>query len=161
LQPSLSESKYAPHYVAPLPVREDLVPRAAGQYAASILQPKQGRAGAEASPPALPLTVSWLLRPDQSRSTLGKVLGEMKISTAKKQVLQPIAGAFPCNAVLHKWGVVARRPAHSAASLQRRRATFIVSVRPSRRPGSGPTTTWPRGCHGIFKVSNANSFNEF
>ena len=30
----------------------------------------------------------------------------MKISTAKKQVLQSIAGAFPCNAVLHKWGVV-------------------------------------------------------
>jgi hypothetical protein len=25
----------------------------------------------------------------------------MKISTAKKQVLQSIAGAFPCNAVLH------------------------------------------------------------
>ena len=30
----------------------------------------------------------------------------MKISTAKKQVLQSIAGAFPCNAVLHKWGIV-------------------------------------------------------
>jgi hypothetical protein len=30
----------------------------------------------------------------------------MKISTAKKQVLQSIAGAFPCNAVLHKWGRV-------------------------------------------------------
>ena len=40
--------------------------------------------------------------PNQSRSTLGKVLGEMKISPAKKQVLQSIAGAFPCNAVLRK-----------------------------------------------------------
>jgi hypothetical protein len=30
----------------------------------------------------------------------------MKISTVKKQVLQSIAGAFPCNAVLHKWGKV-------------------------------------------------------
>jgi hypothetical protein len=39
-------------------------------------------------------------------STLGKVLGEMDISSAKKQVLQSIAGAFPCNAVLHKWGIV-------------------------------------------------------
>jgi ribonuclease HI len=87
-------------------VREDLVQRAAGQYVASILQPKRGRAGAEASPPALPLTASWLLRLHQGRSTLGKVLGEMKISTAKKQVLQSIAGAFPCNAVLHKWGKV-------------------------------------------------------
>jgi hypothetical protein len=30
------------------------------------------------------------------------MLGEMHISTAKNQVLQSIAGAFPCNAVLHK-----------------------------------------------------------
>jgi hypothetical protein len=41
---------------------------------------------------------------DQGRSTLGRVLGEMKISTAKKQVVQSIAGQFPCNAVLYKWG---------------------------------------------------------
>ena len=87
-------------------VREDLVQRAAEQCVARILQPKRGRAGAEAAPPTLPLTASWLLRPDQGRSTLGKVLGEMKISTAKKQVLQSIAGSFPCNAVLHKWGIV-------------------------------------------------------
>jgi hypothetical protein len=87
-------------------VREDLVQRAAGQYVASVLQPKQGRAGAETSPPSLPLTASWLLRLDQGRNTLGRVLGEMKISTAKKQVLQSIAGAFSCKSVLHKWGVV-------------------------------------------------------
>ena len=36
----------------------------------------------------------------------GKVLGEMAISPAKKQVLQSIAGAFPCNAELNKWGIV-------------------------------------------------------
>ncbi len=93
-------------------VREDLVQLAAGQYVASIIQPKRGRAGAEASPPALPLTAFWLLRRDQGRSTLGKVLGEVKISTAKKQVLQSIAGAFPCNAVLHKWG---KRPSAACA----------------------------------------------
>jgi ribonuclease HI len=87
-------------------VREDLVQRVAEQCVTGILRPRRGRAGAEASPPALPLTASWLLRRDQGRSTLGKVLGEMKISTAKKQVLQSIAGAFPCNAVLHKWGRV-------------------------------------------------------
>ena len=87
-------------------VRDDLVQRTAEQCVTNILQPKRGRAGAEPSPPALPLTASWLLRPDQGRSTLGKVLGKMQISPAKKQVLQSIAGAFPCNAVLHKWGVV-------------------------------------------------------
>jgi hypothetical protein len=30
----------------------------------------------------------------------------MRISTAKKRVMQSIAGQFPCNAVLHKWGKV-------------------------------------------------------
>ncbi len=32
--------------------------------------------------------------------------GEMHISTAKKQVLQSIAVAFPGNAVLHKWSII-------------------------------------------------------
>jgi hypothetical protein len=72
----------------------------------SHAQTKAWRAGKEASPPTLPFTASWLLLPNQGRNTLGKVLGEMKISTAKKQVFQSIAGAFSCNAVLHKWGIV-------------------------------------------------------
>ena len=38
---------------------------------------------------------------------LGQVLSKMGIGTAKKQVLQSIAGAFPGNALLHKWGMVA------------------------------------------------------
>jgi hypothetical protein len=29
----------------------------------------------------------------------------MRISAAKNQVLQSMAGAFPCNVVLHKWGI--------------------------------------------------------
>ena len=87
-------------------VRENVVQRAAGRCINRILKPKCGRAGVEASPPTLPLTAAWMLRPDQGRSTLGEVLGEMKISPAKKQVLQSMAGAFPCNAVLHKWGIV-------------------------------------------------------
>jgi len=86
-------------------VREDLVQRAAELCLNRMLRPKRGRAGTAASPPALPLTAAWMLRPNQGRDTLGKVLGDMSISTAKKQVLQSIAGAFPCNAVLHKWGI--------------------------------------------------------
>ncbi len=72
-----------------------------------MLRPKRGRAGTEASPPKLrvPLSAAWMLRPNQGRDTLGKVLGEMRVSTTKKQVLQSIAGAFPCNVVLHKWGI--------------------------------------------------------
>ncbi len=99
-----------------------------------LLRPKRWRAGAEPSPPTLPLTASWLLRPDQGRNALGKVLGEMKISAAKKQVLQSIAGAFPGNALLHKWAWYPRLPALSAATLQRRGATSSAYVLPSRRP---------------------------
>ncbi len=86
-------------------LRQDLVQRAAELYLNRLLRPKRGRAAVEASPPTLPLTVVWMLRPNQGRDTLGRVLGEMRISTAKKQVLQSMAGAFPCNAVLHKWGI--------------------------------------------------------
>jgi hypothetical protein len=86
-------------------VREDLVQKAAELCLNRMLRPKRGRAGAEASPPALPLTAAWMLRPNQGRDTLGKLLEEMRVSTTKKQVLQTIAGAFPCNAVLHKWGI--------------------------------------------------------
>ena len=87
-------------------VREDLVQRAAKRCVTRILRPKRGRTEVEASPPMLPITAAWMLRPNQGRSTLGQVLGEMRISTAKKQVLQSIAGAFPGNAVLHKWRIV-------------------------------------------------------
>jgi hypothetical protein len=43
-----------------------------------------------------------MLLPDQGWSTLGQVLKMMNIAAAKKQVLQSMAGAFPCNALLHK-----------------------------------------------------------
>ena len=88
-------------------LREDLAQRTAEQCVSRALRPKRGRGGQEAVSPTLPLTTSWLLRPDQGRRTLGQVLKTMKIGIAKKQVLQSIAGAFPGNAVLHKWGVVA------------------------------------------------------
>ncbi len=44
-----------------------------------------------------------MLWPNQDRDTLGRVLGEIRNSMAKKQVLQSMAGSFQCNAVLHKW----------------------------------------------------------
>jgi hypothetical protein len=87
-------------------VREDLVQGAAKRCVTRILRPKRGRTDLEASTPTLHVTAAWMLRPNQGRSTLGQVLGEMRISTAKKQMLQSIAGAFPGNAVLHKWRIV-------------------------------------------------------
>ena len=88
-------------------LRDELAQRAAEQCVGRVIRPKRGRAGQEAVPPTLPLTASWLLRPDQGRCMLGHVLSKMGIGTAKKQVLQLIAGAFPGNALLHKWGMVA------------------------------------------------------
>ncbi len=114
-------------------VREDLVQRAAELCLNRTLRPKRGRAGTAASPPALPLTAAWMLRPNQGRDTLGKVLGGMNISTAKKQVLQSIAGAFPCNAVLHKWGIAPRLPVPFAATQPKRRAMCNARVLSSRR----------------------------
>ncbi len=87
-------------------LREALTQKAAEQCLSRVLRPKRRRGGQEVVPPALPLTASWMLRPDQGRSTLGQVLKTMKIGSAKKQVLQSIAGAFPCNALLHKWSMV-------------------------------------------------------
>jgi hypothetical protein len=52
------------------------------------LQPKRGRTEVEASPPMLPITAAWMLRPNQGRSTLGQILGEMRISTAKNLVVR-------------------------------------------------------------------------
>jgi hypothetical protein len=66
-------------------LREDLAQKAAEQCLSRALRPKRGQAGQEAVPPTLHLTASWLLRPDQGRSTLGPVLEGMKI--AKMQVL--------------------------------------------------------------------------
>jgi hypothetical protein len=50
----------------------------------------------------------------------------MKISTAKKQVPQSMAGAFPCNVVLHKWVRCPQLPTLSTSILQRLRATSSV-----------------------------------
>ena len=71
------------------------------------LRPMRRLAGQEAVLPTLPLTASWLLLPDQGGSTIGQVLSKMETGTAKKQVLQSIAGAFPGNVLFHKWGMVA------------------------------------------------------
>ena len=54
----------------------------------------------------VPWSAAWLLRSDQGRSTLGGVLHSMKPSASKRRVLQSLAGTYPCNAILFKWGLV-------------------------------------------------------
>jgi len=78
-------------------VREELTQSAAALRVRHLLR---------AETKAMSQTAVWLLRPGQGRETIGKVLGRMQPSTAKRQILQTVAGTFPGNAVLFKWGIV-------------------------------------------------------
>ena len=87
-------------------VRESLVQRAAMQSVTFVLRRAERLQRTETGAQALPLTATWLLRPEQGRETLGRVLEEMQPSIRKKQILQSLAGAFPGNATLHRWGLI-------------------------------------------------------
>ena len=53
---------------------------------------------------AVSLTAQWLLRPEQGRQYLGAAMAEMRHGAAKRRVMQTVAGLFPCQALLHRWG---------------------------------------------------------
>ena len=53
----------------------------------------------------LPKTARWLLRPQQGRQYLAKEMTRLRYSAIKRRLLQSIAGSFPCQAVLYKWGL--------------------------------------------------------
>ena len=53
---------------------------------------------------AVSLTAQWLLRPEQGRQYLGAAMAELRNGAAKRRVLQTVAGLFPCQALLHRWG---------------------------------------------------------
>ena len=80
------------------------------------------------------------------REMLGKVLGEMRISTAKKQVLQSIAGAFPGNAVLYQWRIVQSAACALCGHPTEAQSHIQCSCPALRKLGYGPTTTWHRHC---------------
>lgn len=81
-------------------VRNHLASLAAGQAAATLSMPKTRRDG---TVKAVPITTAWLLRQEQGRQVLGRALKAMKTDSAKRRVLQTIAGAFPGNALLYRW----------------------------------------------------------
>ncbi len=111
--------------------RDDLVQQAVKRCITRILRPKRWRTSGEALPPTLPLTAAWMLQQNQGWSTLGQVLGEMRISTAKKQVLQSIAGVFPGNAVLHKWRSIISPPACTLCADQAETQSHIQCLSPA------------------------------
>ena len=62
--------------------------------------------GGEATARNVPLTATWLLLPNQGRRTLGEAMARMKTNTAKRHVLQTLAGMYPGNTLLFKWGLM-------------------------------------------------------
>ena len=100
------EAVYFYHKGAPVEwdsqLRDHLVQVAADVNLQRIGREQRRRDGSVA-PAHIPLSTAWLLRPDQGRSTLGGVLGSMKITPRKRRILQSIAGTYPSNAVLFKW----------------------------------------------------------
>ena len=49
-------------------------------------------------------TESWLAREGMGRSLLGTALQHMETGSAKRRILQTIAGTYPGRALLHRWG---------------------------------------------------------
>jgi hypothetical protein len=50
------------------------------------------------------LTAQWLLRPEQGRQYLCAAMAAMRHGATKMRAMQTVAGLFPCQALLHRWG---------------------------------------------------------
>ena len=74
-------------------LRQHLTQVAAFQWVAKSARPVR-RPDGSLGAPSTPLTTAWLLRPLQGRRMLGDALSRMKITPAKRQVLQTIAARF-------------------------------------------------------------------
>jgi len=84
-------------------LRRELTQVAAAQWAAKCVRPIVR--GGQMAPRHVPITTSWMLRPNQGRKILGAVLTRMKVASAKRQVMQSLAGMYPGNALMFKWGL--------------------------------------------------------
>ena len=81
-------------------LRDYLIQAAADRAAEELGRPKQRRDGSEKP---VPITTAWMLRQDQGRQVLGRILRGRKPDSAKRRVLQTLAGVFPGNAILCRW----------------------------------------------------------
>jgi hypothetical protein len=84
-------------------LRWELTQVAAARWAAKCVRPIVR--GGQIAPRHVPISTSWMLRPNQGRKILGAVLTRMKIASAKRQVMQSLAGMYPWNALMFKWGL--------------------------------------------------------
>jgi hypothetical protein len=76
-------------------LRQELTQIAAAQWAAKCVRPI-AREG-QMAPLNVPITTSWMLRPNQGRKIIGAVLTRMKVASAKLQVMQSLVGMYPGN----------------------------------------------------------------
>ena len=81
-------------------LRDYLIQAAADRAAEELGRPKRRRDGSEKP---VPITTAWMLRQDQGRQVLGRILRGRKPDSAKRRVLQTLAGVFPGNAILCRW----------------------------------------------------------
>jgi hypothetical protein len=83
-------------------LRLELTQVAAAQWAAKCVRPIV--CCGQMAPLHVPITTSWMLRPNQGRKILGAVLTRMKVASAK-EVMQSLTGMNPGNALMFKWGL--------------------------------------------------------
>ena len=81
-------------------LRDYLTQVAADRVAGEWGLPKRRRDGSERP---VPITTAWMMRQDQGRQILGKVLRGRRTDLSKRRILQTLAGAFPGNAILCRW----------------------------------------------------------
>ena len=79
-------------------IRDHLTQVAAARTAADLTRPRR-----DGTVRPVPITTAWLLRQNQGRQVLGKTLHGRKNDSAKRRILQTLAGAFPGNALLCRW----------------------------------------------------------
>ena len=89
--------------VAGKQVRDRLIARQR-QESGSDTRVEQRRQGQRVS-----LAAQWLLRQDEGRAFLGSesAMADFRYGTKRRRIMQTIAGAFPCQALLHRWGKAA------------------------------------------------------
>ena len=93
-------------------VRQRLIQVTAQQYQARLshILTRQAEAQGADGPvrtKSVTLTAQWMMREDQGRHFLGAALRHMRNGTQKRRLMQTIAGFFPCQSLLFKWGKAA------------------------------------------------------
>ena len=72
----------------------------------------------------VPFAAQWTLRQEQGRADLGSAMADILYGAQRRRLIHTIAGGFPCQALLHRWG----RPASHQCLLCRGEAETISHI---------------------------------